>query len=77
VQPEYLAMSVTIPHNLVAARKVTKALRQIRDTSHAQFQIVVGGQAFYHNRDVAEEMGADLLLDTFEDIQRLAGEPSC
>jgi methanogenic corrinoid protein MtbC1 len=77
VHPEYLAMSVTIPHNLVAARKVTKRLRELRDSSGAQFQIVVGGQAFYHNRDIASEMGADLLLDTFEDIKHLAGDHSC
>lgn len=77
VHPEYLTMSVTIPHNLVAARKVTKRLRELRDSSGAQFRIMVGGQAFYHNRDIAGEMGADLVLDTFEDIKHLTGDHSC
>ena len=73
IQPEYVGVSVTSPYNLVAARRTLNHLGQIRKRTGGRFTIVVGGLAFEKNKRLAEEMGADSLAQTFEDICALTG----
>ena len=70
VKPRYICVSVTGHYNLVAARKV---VTKIRARAGNDVTIVVGGRAFRQNPRSAKEMGADLLLESFEDIRRLGG----
>jgi methanogenic corrinoid protein MtbC1 len=70
VRPKYICVSATNHYNLVAARKV---ISKIRAKAGKDVTIVVGGRAFQKNPETAKAMGADLLLDTFEDIRRLGG----
>ena len=78
VKPKYAAISVTNYYNLVAARKTVQKISEVRETSGADFKIIVGGQAFERNPNVDEEMGADFLLSTFDDIRRLSqGQQRC
>lgn len=72
VKPVYIAISTTNYYNLVAARNTIGKIREIKRTTRASFKIIVGGLAFQQNPSVFREMGADMLLDTFEDIRNLA-----
>jgi methanogenic corrinoid protein MtbC1 len=70
VKPDYIAISVTNYYNLVATQKV---ISEIRKQKHQEFEIIVGGHAFTSNPDIYKKIGADLLLQSFEDIKKLAG----
>jgi len=70
IKPRYVCVSVTNYFNLVAARKVVS---KIRAKAAKDVTIVVGGRAFRSNPDTVREMGADLLLETFEGIRKLGG----
>ena len=70
VRPRYVCVSATNHYNLVAARKV---ITRIRAKAGTDVTIVVGGRAFKNNPETAKAMGADLLLDSFEDIRKLGG----
>lgn len=70
VKPKYVCVSATNHYNLVAARKV---IAKIRAKAGKDVTIVVGGRAFLKNPDTAKAMGADLLLESFEDIRALGG----
>ncbi len=72
LQPAYVAVSATNTYSLVPARRVLEKLRAVREKAGARFQIIVGGNAFLKNPALAQEMGADLHLSTYEDIRRLA-----
>jgi len=72
VKPKYVAISVTNYYNLVAARKTVQQMLVVRETSGADFKIIVGGQAFERNPNMDKEMGADFVLSTFDDIRRLS-----
>jgi len=71
IKPKYVALSVTTHFNLVAADRCVKTLAEIRNRSGLNFIIITGGDAFIKNPDMSHKMGADLLLDTFEEISRL------
>ena len=49
-----------------------RQVRQIRERSGTAFRIIVGGNAFLKNPALAQELGADLHLSTFDDIRRLS-----
>lgn len=70
IRPDYVAVSVTNYYNLVALRKV---LERIKEASTEGSVIIVGGSAFDANPGLAEELGADRHLRTFEDIKALKG----
>jgi len=70
IRPKYVCVSVTDHYNLVAARKV---ITKIRAKAGKDVTIIVGGRAFRTNPETAKNMGADLLLDSFEDIRKLGG----
>jgi methanogenic corrinoid protein MtbC1 len=69
-KPKYVAISVSNFYNLVAARRVIEAINGLRKDKTGKFKILVGGGAFQKNPNLALEMGADSLLDTFEDLER-------
>jgi len=71
VKPVYVAISVSNHYNLIAAHKMVHNIRELRESSGAEFKIIVGGRAFEKNPEMGERMGADLLLSTFDDIRRL------
>jgi len=70
MRPRYVAISVTNLYNLIALRDL---IARIRGKLPEGTTIVVGGRAIKHDPDLARRIGADLILDTFEDIARLAG----
>jgi methanogenic corrinoid protein MtbC1 len=70
VKPKYIAISITNYYNLVAAQKI---ISEIRAGKHGKTRIIVGGHAFLNNPKVYKEIGADLLVQTFEEIKALRG----
>jgi methanogenic corrinoid protein MtbC1 len=70
VRPRYVAVSVTNYYNLVALRR---AIERIQDALPEGTEVLVGGRAFEGRPDLADELGADRLLATFEDILALDG----
>jgi methanogenic corrinoid protein MtbC1 len=62
-KPRYIAVSVSNYYHMIAAKKL---IAQVR--AHDQVTVLVGGQAFGNNPDVASAIGADTLLKRFEDI---------
>jgi methanogenic corrinoid protein MtbC1 len=70
IKPRYVAISVTNHYNLVALRR---AIERIREVMPEGTEIIVGGRGFETNPGLAEEIGADLLLTTYEDIAGLKG----
>ena len=70
VKPRYVAVSVTNYYNLVALRT---ALERFREVLPEGTEILVGGSAFAGRPSLVQEIGADRLLVTFEDIRALDG----
>lgn len=73
INPEYVVISVTNYYNLVAVKAVVKA---IRDTAKYPVKIIVGGHAFNSNPEIYAHIGADRLLQTYEDIKKFGEEES-
>jgi len=69
-KPKYLAISVSNYYNIVAAEK---AIAKIREAGHRDMKIIVGGNAFRKNPDEYRRIGADMLLQTFDDVRNLRG----
>ena len=70
-KPRYIAISVTDYYNLVAAKNTIHLAKQSVDL---EVKILVGGSAFRKNIDAVAQIGADLYIDTYEDIKRLGEE---
>ena len=70
VRPKYVAISITNHYNLIAAGKAIQRILDLRDS--ISFQVILGGQACRNNPEICRQMNADMVLNTFEDIQRLA-----
>ena len=69
IKPDYVAVSITNYYNLVATRRLVLKIREmIKSTS---FRLILGGQACRENPDVCEKLGADMVLQTFEEIEKL------
>lgn len=71
LRPDYIAISVSNYYHIIAAQRTIKEIRKRVDYSG---KILVGGYAFKRNVDLYKEIGADKLIDTFEDIFTLEGE---
>ncbi len=71
IKPKYVAISVTNYYNLVAAKNIIK---EIKNTANYPIQILVGGYAFNSNPDALYQIGADRLLQTYEDIKKFGEE---
>lgn len=72
-RPALVAVSVSSTYTLMLAKRAISDLKALREREGLSFKVVVGGHAFARNPGVVEEMGADLLLASFEDIERLGG----
>lgn len=70
INPDVLAISVTNFYNIVSAKRTIEAIRKTAE--HCPL-IVVGGNAFINNPKI-EDIGADMLLNTYEEIKKLAKE---
>lgn len=68
-RPAYLAISVSNYYHLVAAAKAISFLRQ---GLPEPVKVVAGGHAFIRNPEAAQEIGADILLKDFREIQGLS-----
>lgn len=73
-RPVLAGVSVTGPYNLIAARRTIQQLIELRESSDSRFRIIVGGQAFGSDAALALSLGADQLVQTYEDIHRLSEE---
>ncbi len=74
VQPVFVGVSVTGPYNLIAARRTIERLMQLRLETKLSFRIVVGGQAFGNDLALAKSVGADELVQNYDEIRRLCEE---
>lgn len=70
IKLDYIAISVSNPYNLIAARKTIEKIRE----ASPKTKILVGGNAFKHHKNSYKEVGADMYLDSFEDILKLSKE---
>jgi methanogenic corrinoid protein MtbC1 len=69
-KPDFVAVSVTNYYNLVAARRLILRMKEI--DGGASFRLILGGRACRDNPDTCREMGADMVLQTFAEIEALA-----
>ncbi|MCM0647192.1 cobalamin-dependent protein [Clostridium swellfunianum] len=70
IKLDYIAISVSNPYSLIAARKAIEKIRE----ADPKIKILVGGSAFKHKEHSHKEIGADMYLHSFEDIKKLAEE---
>ena len=68
-RPDYVAISITNPYNLVTARNTIELIRK----SDPNVTILAGGSALSKMHDRAASLGADRYLTSFEDIEALEG----
>lgn len=72
VQPDLVAISVTMPYNLVPAQHIISTIRSSSMTRNAS--ILVGGQAFLLDKNLANIVGADAFSFELADSLKLARE---
>lgn len=70
IKPEYVAIGVTNYYNIVHAKRTIQLIKENFD----DLKIIVGGQAFLERDEMVYEVGADLLVNTLEDIKKLGDE---
>ena len=63
---DIIALSVTNYYNLVAAQKM---IDLIRKKASKPIRIILGGQAFKNNPELSKKINADILMQTFEDLE--------
>jgi methanogenic corrinoid protein MtbC1 len=68
MKPRYIALSVSNYYNMFAAKRL---IQSVRSRSGFDVSIIVGGHAFLDNQSAALTIGADYLLQSFEDIGKL------
>lgn len=71
IKPDYLALSVTNYYHLFAAKNT---IEHIKANTNYIFKVLVGGNAFERDLLSYRNIGADLLLHNFQDIEKLAEE---
>jgi methanogenic corrinoid protein MtbC1 len=69
--PKYVAISVTDYYLLFEAQKMIK---KIRSNYGSSIKIIVGGLAFKNNSDSIKDIGGDIFLNSFKDIENLRKE---
>ena len=74
IRPVLVGVSVTSPYNLIAARRTIQQLVALRSSSFATFRIIVGGRAFGDDAALATSLGADLLVQSYDEIRRVSQE---
>ncbi len=70
-QPHYIVLSVSNYYHLVAAKRT---IENIKSNYAHSLKIIVGGYAFKRNPNAYLEVGADILLHHFSDIENLEKE---
>jgi len=70
IKLDYIAISVSNPYNLIAARKAIEKI----SGANPKVKILVGGNAFNQHNNAYKEIGADMYLNKFEDILELSKE---
>ncbi len=75
-RPKYVVLSVTNHYNLISAKRTIEKIRKVTEGKDWP-KIIVRGQAFKSNPGFCEEAGADLLLQTYEDISKLDLAKEC
>jgi MerR family transcriptional regulator, light-induced transcriptional regulator len=68
--PEFVAISITNYYNLLAGRNTVQQITEIKGS--LSFKVILGGQACRTNPAACAQMGADMILDSFEDIRSLS-----
>lgn len=68
-QPDYLAMSVTNPYNIVITKQINDEIKRF----FPDVKIILGGQAFIHQKAL-ESIKYDYLLQSLDDIKNLRKE---
>ncbi|NBG86973.1 cobalamin B12-binding domain-containing protein [Isachenkonia alkalipeptolytica] len=71
LKPDYVAISISNYYNIVPAKR---SIEFLRNKLEKVPKVIVGGYALQNKSNVAEELGADLHLKTFEDIEGLRKE---
>ena len=71
LKPAYIGICITNYFTLIEAEKAISLIKE-----HTEFtgKILVGGQAFLSNPDNYKKIGADLLIQNYGDIEKLAKE---
>lgn len=67
---DYIALSISNHYNLVAARKAIEKIKE----SNSTVKIIVGGNALKNMETGYNALKADMYIETFEDIMKLAQE---
>lgn len=68
-QPDYIALSVTNPYNLVVTKQTTDDIRRF----FPEVKIILGGQAFREETNIAH-MSYDFILNSLDDLKAFAKE---
>ncbi len=68
-QPDYVALSVTNPYNLVITKQTTDEIRRF----FPEVKIILGGQAF-HDQKALESISYDYILQSLDDLKTFAKE---
>lgn len=71
VQPHYVVISVTNFYNFISIKRTVDSLRKEAGDS---LTVIVGGRAVQANPHVQNFIGADLQLQSFEEIKQLSQE---
>lgn len=71
IKPKYVVISVTNYYNIVNAER---AIKKIRENANYDLKIIVGGYAFRANKEIYKDIGADYLMDSFEEIEAFIKE---
>jgi MerR family transcriptional regulator, light-induced transcriptional regulator len=71
--PRYVAISITNFFNLVVTREAVEKIVGLKD--HLAFQVILGGRACQENLPACRRMHPDRIMNSFEEIHRLAEEP--
>ncbi|MDY0235458.1 MAG: cobalamin-dependent protein [Gudongella sp.] len=67
-KPDYIAISVTDYYLIFEAKKI---IERIKENCKYDIKVILGGQAFKKNRNLVEEIGADMYLETYSDVLEL------
>ena len=69
IKPDYIAISITNYYNLMVTKRLIDKIRKAQ--SDLSFSIILGGQACRENAEECRKIGADMVLDSFEEIEKL------
>ncbi|MFA7055764.1 MAG: cobalamin B12-binding domain-containing protein, partial [Acholeplasmataceae bacterium] len=67
--PDYVALSVTNPYNIVVTKQITDEIKKF----FPEIKIIVGGLAFQHE-GAKESINVDYVLQTLDDIKTFSKE---